>query len=170
MPIRPVNPLEDAASQLLAIAKALTVNAEIDDATLAHVGLADRTKAILEGRTGENGPIPVTPFCEISDGRGSHEVTSQGQGSDGQGYLRHDFVVQFLVPGPPATENPEKEKKFLRSITWAFWVAIHANPTLNDATENAKVVDDDCILVERGGRIYWMWRTRVQIELEKIWR
>jgi hypothetical protein len=167
------NPLEQAVQALLTLALALPVNAEINDEILAELGkesnLASRSKAILEGRTGEYGPIPVSPFVEIQDGRGTHEPESQGQGSASIYYLRHDYYVLIYVPGPNSSADPTMWKKYLRSVTWSLWEAVKLDPELGGACEYAKIVDNDFGQLERESRNYWVSRTRISVEGYRLW-
>ena len=136
------NPLDPIAHALLAKALALP-------------GVAD-------GRTGEGGPIPVTPYVEVGDWRSELEPISAGAGSIY--YASLGFYVVFYVPYTGA--NPEDEKSTLREFVWGYHQALKADHTLGGLVEIAQVRAWDMDLTTREKRALWYAALEVEAKRE----
>jgi hypothetical protein len=115
------------------------------------------------GRTAEAAPIPQTPWVEIGDGRGFLEAIAAGNTEE---RATPSMYVIFYVPGPPATPNPENEKRLLRDIAWQFRNDIRADRTLGGLVEDVRVIEWDSDLTKRNAKGYWYWALRLEVEFE----
>lgn len=123
----------------------------IDDIAHALLTEAFTLPNVADGRTGEGGPIPVTPYVEIGDGRTTMEAVSAGAGMLYE--MRAQFYVVFYVPYTGA--NPDADKATLRDLVWGFHEALKSDYSLGGLVRFAHVTGWDIDLTTRERRQYW---------------
>lgn len=136
------NPLDPIAQALLAKALALP--------------------GVEDGRTGEGGPIPKTPYVEVGDGRSELVPASAGAGQIY--HANAGFYVIFYVPYTGA--DPEVEKATLRELVWGYHEAMKADYTLGGLVDYARVRGWDIDLTTREKRRLWYAALEVEVLFE----
>lgn len=104
---------------------------------------------VQDGRPAEGGPIPVTPYVEISQGRGLIEQTAQHTTDT----HRPRFYVIFYVNYDGA--RPEDRVEVVNKLVWEMYEAVMANRTLSGFVDFARALGDDYNLIVRESKRYW---------------
>lgn len=134
----------------------------LNDIAVALLSKATALAAIVDGRTGEGGNIPQTPYVEVGDGRGS--IVPYTAGAGGLDELTAQFFV--IVYDRFNGANPAAQKETLRGIAWDYYAALKADPTLGGLCDEAQVGSFDGDLTERNGTRYWFMALEVTVRLE----
>ncbi|MEM7734441.1 MAG: hypothetical protein AAF267_01510 [Deinococcota bacterium] len=133
----------------------------LDDIAKALLTKATALPEITDGRTGEGGIIPSTPYIEVGDGRGQVQGLAAGAGMD-------DLTAQFFVIAYERFNgsDPAPQKETLRKFYWDYYGALRADYTLGDLCEEARVTGFDADLTKRNNVEYWYFALTVEVRLE----